>query len=192
MDILERDRAGLPVSLEDPDYGVINEIIREAHRLSAELTMGYHTPEQVRAWFARLTGTPIDETLRLCPPFYAGFGRNIRVGRRVFINTGCTFMDRGGIEIGDDAFIGPNVSLITTNHAAEPAMRRCTVSRPIRLCGNVWIGAGAIVLPGVTVGENAIVGAGAVVTRDVPPNAVMGGNPARLIKFLGRDGEAER
>ena len=71
-------------------------------------------------------------------------------------------------------------------------MRRCTVSRPIRLCGNVWIGAGAIVLPGVTVGENAIVGAGAVVTRDVPPNAVMGGNPARLIKFLGRDGEAER
>ena len=154
--------------------------------------MGYHTPEQVRAWFARLTGTPIDETLRLCPPFYAGFGRNIRVGRRVFINTGCTFMDRGGIEIGDDAFIGPNVSLITTNHAAGPAMRRCTISRPIRLRGNVWIGAGAIVLPGVTLGENAVAGAGAVVTRDVPPNAVVGGNPARLIKFLGKAGEAER
>lgn len=100
-------------------------------------------------------------------------------------------MDRGGIEIGDDAFIGPNVSLITTNHAADPEMRRCTISRPIRLCGNVWIGAGAIVLPGVTVGEDAIVGAGAVVTKDVPPGAVVGGNPARLIKFLGKAGKAE-
>lgn len=192
MDILERDRAGLPVSLEDPDYGVINEIIREAHRLSAELNMGYHTPEQVRAWFARLTGTPIDETLRLCPPFYAGFGRNIRVGRRVFINTGCTFMDRGGIEIGDDAFIGPNVSLITTNHAADPAMRRCTVSRPIRLCGNVWIGAGAIVLPGVTVGENAIVGRGRRGDEGRAAQRRDGRESGRLIKFLGRDGEAER
>ena len=183
-DILARDRAGEPVSLDDPDYGVINAIIEQAHRISAEINDGCQPPARVRELFARLTGTPVNETLRIYTPFYSGFGRNLRVGENVFINSCCLFMDRGGIAIGDGAFIGPNVQLITTGHVPDPAGRRATVSRPIVLGNNVWIGAGAIVLPGVTVGDNSIIGAGAVVTRDVPANAVAVGNPARVVRTL--------
>ncbi len=183
-DILARDRAGEPVSLDDPDYGVINAIIEQAHRISAEINDGCQPPARVRELFARLTGTPVNETLRIYTPFYSGFGRNLRVGENVFINSCCLFMDRGGITIGDGAFIGPNVQLITTGHVPDPAGRRATVSRPIVLGNNVWIGAGAIVLPGVTVGDNSVIGAGAVVTRDVPANAVAVGNPARVVRTL--------
>ena len=114
LDILARDRAGVPVSLDDPDYGVINETIERAHRICAELNAGWQPPARVRALFAELTGTEPDDTLRIYTPFYAGFGRNIRVGKHVFINSCCLFMDRGGITIGDGTFIGPNVNLITT------------------------------------------------------------------------------
>lgn len=183
-DILVRDRAGFPVSLDDPDYGVINGIIEEAHRICAEINEGCQPPARVRALFARLTGTEPDDTLRIYTPFYAGFGRNIRVGKNVFINSCCLFMDRGGITIGDDTFIGPNVNLITTGHQLDPAGRRTTISRPIVLGKNVWIGAAAIVLPGVTIGDNSVIGAGAVVTHDVPANAVAVGNPARVIRTL--------
>lgn len=184
MGILARDRAGYPVSLDDPDYGVIDAIIEEAHRICAEMNAGCQPPARVRELFARLTGTAPEETLRIYTPFYAGFGRNIRVGKNVFINSCCMFMDRGGIAIGDHAFVGPNVNLITTSHALDPAGRRTTISRPIVLGKNVWIGAAAILLPGVTVGDNSVIGAGAVVTRDVPANTVVAGNPARVIREL--------
>ena len=184
LDILARDRAGMPVSLDDPDYGVINETIERAHRICAELNAGWQPPARVRALFAELTGTEPDDTLRIYTPFYAGFGRNIRVGKHVFINSCCLFMDRGGITIGDGTFIGPNVNLITTGHGLDPSDRRTTISRPIVLGRNVWIGAAAIVLPGVTIGDNSVIGAGAVVTRDVPAFAVAAGNPARVIRML--------
>ncbi len=139
----------------------------------------------VRALFSELTGVAVDEHFRLIPPFYTDCGRNIRVGRNVFINQNCTLYDLAGIAIGDDVMIGPNVSLITSGHAIEPAQRRTyLVGKPIVIGNNVWIAAGVTIIGGVTIGENSVIAAGSVVTRDVPPNALAGGNPARVIRQL--------
>ena len=187
MDILERHLAGEPISLDDPDYYIINNQTPHAQQGSARLNCGYHTPEEVRALLAELTGHEPDKTLRLIPPFQSGFGRNLRFGKRVFVNANCFFMDRGGISIEDDVFIGPGVQLITTNHCLPVEKRRTTVSRPILIHKAAWIGAGAIILPGVTIGAGAIVGAGAVVTRDIPAGVIAAGNPARIIKPVPAD-----
>ena len=117
------------------------------------------------------------------PPFYTDFGRNIRVGRNVFINHACEFMDRGGITIEDDVLIGPKVNLIIS-HPLDPTTRRSTYCAPIVIKKGAWLGAAVSVMPGVTIGENAVVAANAVVTRDVPDNAVVGGAPARVIKHI--------
>ena len=109
----------------------------------------------------------------------------IRVGRNVFVNQNCTFYDLGGLDIADDVMIGPNVSLITSGHPLEPSRRRAfTIAKPIVIERNVWIGAGATVIGGVTVGENSVVAAGSVVTKTVPPNTFVGGNPARVIRSI--------
>ena len=176
--------AGEPVSIDEPEYYKINEQIIKAQKISAELNCGYKTPEEVRALIAELTGTEPNETLRLIPPFQSGFGRNLRFGHQVFVNTGCFFMDRGGITIGDDVFIGPKVQLITTNHGTAPSQRRVTVSRPIVIGRNAWLGAGVIVLPGVTIGSGSVIGAGSVVSRDIPPNVIAVGNPCRVVRTI--------
>lgn len=93
-------------------------------------------------------------------------------------------MDRGGITLEDGVFIGPNVNIITENHAEEPELRHNVYTKPILIKRNAWIGAAAIILPGVTIGENAIVAAGAVVTKDVPDNMIVGGNPAKIIRKI--------
>ena len=182
-DIFERDMAGEPVSIDEPEYYKINEQIIKAQKISAELNCGYKTPEEVRALIAELTGTEPNETLRLIPPFQSGFGRNLRFGHQVFVNTGCFFMDRGGITIGDDVFIGPKVQLITTNHGTAPSQRRVTVSRPIVIGRNVWLGAGVIVLPGVTIGKNSVIGAGSVVLCNLPANCTAVGVPAEVVRI---------
>jgi acetyltransferase-like isoleucine patch superfamily enzyme len=145
-----------------------------------------------RAW-SELTGTAVDATFSLIPPVYSEHGLNIRVGRNVFINQGCTLNDIGGIEIGDDVMIGPRVSLITSGHPVDPTQRRRQiVAAPIVIRRNVWLGAGAIVLQGVTVGEDSVVAAGAVVTRDVPPGALVAGVPARVLRRIGaHDGSGD-
>ena len=129
--------------------------------------------------------------------FYTDFGKNIRVGRNVFINHACEFMDRGGITIEDDVLVGPKVNLVTINHPLDPAHRRVTYCAPIVIKKGAWVGASVSVMPGVTIGENAVVAANAVVTRDVPDLAVVGGVPARVIKRIGgadarRDSEPSR
>lgn len=187
-DILERDRSGEPVSIDDPDYPVIKAIISDTKRLVQEMNTQVVDCEGTREYFARITGTEKNATLNLATPFYTDFGKNIRVGNNVFINFGCTFMDRGGITIGDNAFIAPHVSLITENHGLPADKRRTLISKPIVIGNNVWIGANAIVLPDVTVGDNAVIGAGAVVTHDVPANAVVAGNPAKIIKEISSGG----
>ena len=148
------------------------------------LNTGYHTEEEIRMLFSKLTGTAIDSTFRLNPPFYTDFGKNIHIAKKVFINFNCVFMDRGGISIGDYSLIGPGVNLLTINHQQNPYERSSTISKPIVIGRRVWIGAGAIFLSGVTVGDHAIISAGAVVTHDVPENAVVAGNPAKVIKML--------
>lgn len=188
-DIFARELSGEVISVQDPEYGKIHETIRQAQRITADLNTGCHNPEEAREIFARLTGRPAPEGFRLNPPFYTDFGRNLHVGRGSFFNFGCVCMDRGGIWIGEDVLIGPQVQLLTISHQKDPFSRRDTVCRPISIGDRVWIGAGAILLPGVSVGENAIIGAGAVVTRDVPPNAVAVGNPARILEkdVFGRE-----
>lgn len=182
--ILTRDKAGMPVSTKEADFNKIWEIIEETQKIITGLNTSYHEAEEVRDLFGRLTGKRIDESVTLFPPFYADFGKNITVGKDIFINYNCNFMDRGGITIEDGALIGPGVNLITINHEMDPSKRHVTISKPIRVCKNVWIGAGATVMPGITIGEGAIVSAAAVVTKDVPPNAVVAGVPAKVIKWI--------
>mgnify|MGYP000665090158 CR=1 FL=1 len=136
------------------------------------------------AWGA-LTGQVVDDTFRLVPPVRVDHGVNLRVGRNVFINHGCTLSDIGGIEIGDDVLLAPNVSLLSSGHPIEPFERtRRVTAAPIVVGRNVWIGAGATILQGVTIGADSVVAAGAVVARDVPPATLVGGVPARTIRSL--------
>lgn len=160
--------------------------VKRAATITAALNrLTFNDPDEVRALFGDLTGRKVDDSFSLIPPFYTTGGVDIRVGRNVFINQNCTFYDLGGIDIADDVMIGPNVSIITSGHPIEPSRRRtCVIARPVVIERNVWIAAGAIIIGGVTVGENAVVAAGSVVTRDVPPNALVGGNPARVIRSI--------
>lgn len=160
---------------------------QEALRLTAEINGSYHQPEELRALFSQLTGQPVDATLGLFPPFYTDCGKNIHIGKNVFINMGCKFQDQGGIFIGDGALIGHNVVLATLNHAKSPDNRATMIPSPIHIGRNVWIGSNATVLPGVTIGDGAIVAAGAVVTTDVPENTIVGGVPARIIRTIQKE-----
>jgi acetyltransferase-like isoleucine patch superfamily enzyme len=159
-------------------------LAHDAMRITAELNNAYRTPEEIRALMEQLTGRPVDETFALFPPFYTDFGKNIRIGRNVFINSGCKFQDQGGITIGDGALIGHNVVLATLNHDLAPEKRATLHPAPIVIGTDVWIGASATILPGVTIGDGAVIAAGAVVTKDVPANAIVGGVPAKIIKTI--------
>lgn len=181
-DIFQRMRAGELIRLDEPDYPLIEQAILRAFRITGKLNAAYHTAEQTRAVLSELIGAPIDPSTSVMPPFYTDFGQFTRFGKNVFVNFGCSFMDRGGITIEDGALIGPQVKLITENHDEHPERRQHVYSRPIRICRKAWLGAGVTVLPGVRIGENAIVGAGSVVTRDVPDGVIAAGVPARVIR----------
>ena len=157
---------------------------QEALQRTAELNGAYHTPEEVRRIFSVLTGRPVDDTFTLFPPFHTDCGKNIAVGKNVFINSGCKFQDQGGIVIDDGALIGHNVVLATLNHSLAVRDRQDLIPGPIRIGKNAWIGSNVTILPGVTVGDGAVVAAGAVVTKDVPAYTVAGGVPARVLRPL--------
>ncbi|QKD02636.1 sugar O-acetyltransferase [Mesorhizobium loti] len=169
-----------------PESAAMLADVKRAMAITARLNrLTFNDADEVRAVFSELIGRTVDESFLLIPPFYTTGGPDIRVGRNVFINQNCTFYDLGGLDIADDVLIGPNVSLITSGHPLEPSRRRAfTTAKPIVIERNVWIAAGATVIGGVTVGENAVVAAGSVVTRDVPPNTLVGGNPARVIRSI--------
>lgn len=184
QEFLDHLNGGRAVVGESEAHLMMHRLSQEALRLTAELNGAYHTPEEIRGLMSQLTGKPVDDSFGLFPPFYTDCGKNITIGRGVFINAGCKFQDQGGITIGDGALIGHNVVLATLNHDPSPA-RRSTMHPAAIVIGNrVWIGAGATVLPGVTIGDGAIVAAGAVVTKDVPANTVVGGVPARFMKTI--------
>ena len=163
---------------------VMHRLSDEARKITCALNGGYHTSEEIRTLFSSLIGKEVDESFGLFPPFYSDCGKNIKIGKRVFINSGCCFQDQGGIEIGDDVLIGQQVVIATLNHDLQPKRRASMTPKPVKICNKVWIGAHATILPGVTVGEGAVVAAGAVVTKDVPPNTVVGGVPAKVIKEI--------
>ena len=169
-----------------PEGRALFENLQRAVRLSAGLSaIGFDDVDGLRAAFAELIGKPVGDRFMVIPPFSPDCGLNITIGSNVFINQGCHFMDMGGISIGDDVLIGPKVTLVTAGHPVAPAERRNgIVAKPIVIGNNVWIGAAATILPGVTIGDNAVIAAGAVVSRSVPANAMAAGVPARVLKHL--------
>ena len=154
---------------------------QEALKITAKLNGQYHTPDEVRQMMAELTASDIDESFGIFPPFYTDCGKNIKIGKRVFINAGCQFQDQGGIEIGDDVLIGPQTIIATLNHDPNPEKRGGMIPKQVKIGNKVWLGARVTICPGVKIGEGAIVGAGAVVTKDVPPRTVVAGVPARIL-----------
>ncbi|WGE82214.1 sugar O-acetyltransferase [Actinobacillus equuli subsp. haemolyticus] len=165
-------------------FAKIHEIVDKNAPLVAELNSGFRTQGEVRSILGEMTGEAIDESFHVNLPLYTDFGAHIRIGKRVFINTGVMLTDLGGITLEDDVLIGPRVNIITVDHPIAPAERRGVIVKPVVIKKNVWIGAGATILAGVTVGENAIVAAGAVVTKDVPANTIVGGVPAKILKEI--------
>ncbi|MDR2385470.1 MAG: sugar O-acetyltransferase [Tannerella sp.] len=183
-ELLEHLNARKPLFGEEEANTLLRRYANEAQRITAEMNGAYHEPHEIRALFSRLIGKEVDEAFCLFPPFYADFGKNITVGKNVFINSCCCFQDQGGIVIGDGALIGHRVTLATLNHGIMPQDRVSLYPAPIKIGKKVWIRAGAVILPGVTIGENAIVAAGAVVSKDVPDNAIVGGVPAKTIRMI--------
>lgn len=179
----ERMLAGDLYIAADPELAAAS---RRAYLLTREYEAGYGAgPEQARAVLAQLLGES-GEGVHIKPPLYVDYGFNITIGAGTFINYGLVALDVARISIGRGVQIGPNVQLLTPTHPLEPALRRAgyEAAKPIVIGDNVWLGGGAIVLPGVTIGANSVVGAGAVVTRDVAPNVVVAGNPAVVIRHL--------
>ncbi|WP_118180502.1 sugar O-acetyltransferase [Paraburkholderia phosphatilytica] len=178
------------IARRTPESAAMVANVKRAMSITAALNrLTFDDADEVRALFSELIGKPVDDSFSLIPPFYTTGGVEIRVGRNVFINQNCTFYDLGGLDIADDVMIGPNVSIITASHPIEPSQRRSgVIAKPIVIGRNVWIAAGATIIGGVTVGENSVIAAGSVVTKDVPPNTLAGGNPARVIRSIADGG----
>lgn len=161
--------------LKDASYATI----RLLHQLNAS-----SNPEEIRKILNEITGTVIDETVAIFPPFYINYGKHLSIGKNVFINFNCTFLTLGGIVIEDNVLIGPDVKILSEGHPLSPVERQSLIPGKVHIKQNAWIGAGATILPGISIGENAVVAAGAVVTKDVPANTVVAGIPAKVIKSL--------
>ncbi|RKS99484.1 sugar O-acetyltransferase [Flavobacterium sp. 123] len=183
MDIFKRMLAGGIIPNDDPEMGNVWEIVSQTIEWSAQLNTSTSI-HQIREVLSKIIGKQISENTTVFVPFYTNFGRHIQLGKNVFINHGCSFLDLGGITIEDDVLIGPKVNLITENHPIDPRKRKNLDLKSIVIKKNVWIGANATILPGVTIGENSIVAAGAVVNKDVPSNVIVGGVPAKIIKSI--------
>lgn len=183
-DIFDRMLAGGRIPFDDPEYPKIFEAVSKTIKLSVALNTSTDI-DQIRARLSEIIGRPIDQSTTVFTPFHTNFGRHIQLGKNVFINHACTFLDLGGIVIEDDVMIAPKVSIITENHPVNPAERKMLDLQPVTIKRNAWIGANATILPGVTIGENSVVAAGAVVVGDVPANTVVGGVPAKIIKQIG-------
>ena len=179
---LQRDNH---IAAGSPAHKFMHKAADEARKTTASINGAYHTDEELRALMSRLVGYRVDDGFRLFPPVYTDFGKNIKIGKDVFVNSGCCFQDQGGVTLGDGCLVGHNVVFATLDHDKRPGRRGDMTAAPIVVGKDVWIGAHATILKGVTIGDGAIVAAGAVVTRDVPPNTIAAGVPARIVKTIG-------
>lgn len=183
-EFLEYMKTAKTVEADSDVFEMFHKLSQEAIKITMEINNKYHAPNEIVELFSKLTGKEVDKTFRLFPPFYTDCGKNITLGKNVFINACCRFQDQGGITIGDNSLIGHNVTIATLNHDFNPKNRASLNPKPVIIGNNVWVGSDSTILPGVSIGDGAIVGAGSVVTKDIPPLAVAAGNPARVIKYI--------
>jgi len=183
-EFLEYMNSGKTVKGGSEIHKYMHFLSQVAIKITAQINSSYHTETEIRSLFSQLIEKEVDEHFGLFPPFTTDCGKNINLGKGVFINAGCRFQDQGGITIGDGALIGHNVVIATLNHAFEPENRGDMIPAPVVIGKKVWISSNSTILPGITIGDNAIIGAGSVVTKDVPANMIAAGNPARVIKLI--------
>lgn len=174
-------RAGEPYPGDDPELN--RELDERQAMLEALNSIPYEHKDERRRGFERLLAT-IGEDTFIRSPFYCDYGDGISIGSRTFVNFNCTMLDGAPIAVGDECLLAAGVQLITATHPVDPGPRRKAVEQalPVTVGDGVWLAAGALVCPGVTIGENTVVGAGAVVTRSLPAGVVAYGNPARVIR----------
>lgn len=184
-DFLKYVNSGKEVESPSEVQEMFDELLLEAMKIKSKLNCEYHTEDEIRQIFAELTSQPVNETLRLVPPFHTDCGKNIHLGENVFINANCTMQDQGGVYIGDNVLIGHNVCLLTLNHDEDPKKRANLHPKPIKIGKGAWLGSNVTVLPGVTIGDGAIVAACAVVTKDVGENTIVAGIPAKVVRKVG-------
>ena len=183
LDIFQRLLSGEAVPFNDQDYFRIIHACNDTRKLLVQLNAA-SDGEEIRNLIGKITGFEVDATTMIFPPFQINYGRNTKIGRGVFINFDCTFLDLGGIAIDDSVMLAPKVSLLSEGHPVDVNDRQTLTTGSIHIKRNAWIGAQATILQGVTIGENAVVAAGAVVSKDVPANTVVGGVPAKTIKII--------
>lgn len=181
IDIMD---SGAVIASGSPVHEKMHELSQEAIRITMEINNSYHSHDELISLMSELTGKCVHHTFGLFPPFYTDCGKNITIGVHVFINSGCKFQDQGGITIGDNVLVGHNCVIATLNHDMSVERRADMIPAPVRICDKVWIGANATILQGVTIGEGAVIAAGAVVNKDVPPRTVVGGIPAKVLKHI--------
>ena len=165
-------------------YNMFHKLAQDALKITTELNNKYHSEKEIIDIFSKLTGKQIDSSFKLFPPFYTECGKNITIGKNVFINACCKFQDQGGISIDDGCLIGHNVTIATINHDFNPKNRIAMEVKPVKIGKNVWIGSNSTILPGITIEDGAIIGAGSVVTKDVAKNTIVAGNPAKIKKVI--------
>lgn len=182
-DIFEQLRDGEIIASNNPDVYKLREASFATRKLLVQMNNS-SDPAEIRDLLSQITGSEIDESVAVFTPLFINYGKHTKIGKNVFINFDCVFLDLGGITIEDNVLIAPKVSLLSEGHPVSPNERQSLVPGHIHIKKNAWIGAGATILPGVTVGENAVVAAGAVVSKDVPANTIIGGVPAKIIKTI--------
>ena len=183
-EFIEIMNTGNPVKAGSKLHLKMIELSNEAMKITSEMNNKYNEPLILRKLMSKLIDQELDEGFGIFPPFNTDCGKNIHLGKRVFINSGCKFQDQGGIYIGDDSLIGHNTVIATLNHNIDPNNRGDIIPKPVKLGKKVWIGAGVIILPGVSIGDNSIIGAGSVVTKDIPSDMIAVGNPAKVVKSI--------
>lgn len=182
-DIFERLRNGETITPDNPQAYQLREASYAIKELLIQMNNSCN-PDEIRMMLSQITNTEIDENTTVFTPLYINYGKHLSIGKNVFINFDCTFLALGGITIEDNVLIAPKVSLLSEGHPVATNQRQSLVPGPIHIKKNAWIGANATILPGVTIGENAIVAAGAVVSKNVPDNTIVGGIPAKFIKTI--------
>lgn len=181
--VFDRMQSGEVVSFNDPQYYQVKDSGLKTAAILLQYNASFNLAELRKLW-GEMSGTPLDNTSFIQTPVFVNHAEFVKIGKSIYINHACTMLALGKITIEDDVLIGPKVNLLSEGHPLEPARRKALEVKPVVIKRNAWIGAGASILPGVTVGENAVVAAGAVVNKDVPDNTVVAGIPAKVVKNI--------